>query len=92
MSKAADDEFVDCGTKVGIEIWRIEELRPVPWPIELYGKFCSGDSYILLHVCIIYCDLAINFCLLNCIQTEEVRGKLQYHIHFWLGTGSTIVR
>jgi hypothetical protein len=48
---------VDAGTKPGIEVWRIEELRPVPWPEELYGKFCSGDSYIILHVSTLVCSV-----------------------------------
>lgn len=34
----------------GLEIWRIENFRPVPVPKTLLGKFFSGDSYIILKV------------------------------------------
>lgn len=36
------------GTK-GLEIWRIEKFHVVAWPKENYGKFYSGDSYIILY-------------------------------------------
>ncbi|KAG8484987.1 hypothetical protein CXB51_021234 [Gossypium anomalum] len=32
----------------GIEIWRIENFRPVPVPKSSYGKFFTGDSYVIL--------------------------------------------
>jgi len=37
------------GTKVGLEIWRIEQFKVVSWPIEEFGKFFEGDSYIVLN-------------------------------------------
>ncbi|GFY80564.1 villin 3 [Actinidia rufa] len=33
----------------GTEIWRIENFQPVPLPKSEYGKFYSGDSYIVLQ-------------------------------------------
>ncbi|ORX61228.1 actin depolymerizing protein [Piromyces finnis] len=36
--------------EIGLKIWRIEKLKVVPWPKELYGRFYSGDSYIVLNV------------------------------------------
>ncbi|OUM59153.1 hypothetical protein PIROE2DRAFT_47312 [Piromyces sp. E2] len=33
----------------GLSIWRIEKFKVVPWPKEDYGKFYSGDSYIVLN-------------------------------------------
>lgn len=35
-----------CGTKEGIEIWRIENFKVVPWDTKRYGEFYAGDSYI----------------------------------------------
>lgn len=37
------------GEKVGIEIWRINKFKIEKWPKEDYGKFFSGDSYIILN-------------------------------------------
>jgi len=37
------------GTKVGIQIWRIEKFKVVTWPKDLYGSFYSGDSYLVLN-------------------------------------------
>jgi gelsolin len=50
--KAAADtaeEWKGCGRKVGLEIWRIEKLKVIPWPKDQYGSFFDGDSYIVLH-------------------------------------------
>lgn len=37
------------GQKVGIEIWRINQFKVERWPKDDYGKFFSGDSYIILN-------------------------------------------
>jgi hypothetical protein len=50
-------DWVGAGTKVGIEIWRVENTRHENgspnfginrWPVENYGEFFRGDSYIVL--------------------------------------------
>ncbi|KAK3931726.1 Gelsolin [Frankliniella fusca] len=41
--------FGNAGKKAGLEIWRVENFAPVPYPKNDYGKFYSGDSYILLN-------------------------------------------
>ncbi|KAJ1532265.1 hypothetical protein ONE63_000881 [Megalurothrips usitatus] len=41
--------FGDAGKKAGLEIWRIENFAPVPYPKNDHGKFYSGDSYIVLQ-------------------------------------------
>jgi hypothetical protein len=33
-----------------MEIWRIENFKPVAAPTSSYGKFYMGDSYIILKV------------------------------------------
>uniref|UniRef100_A0A0P4VVN5 Putative actin regulatory gelsolin/villin family n=3 Tax=Rhodnius TaxID=13248 RepID=A0A0P4VVN5_9HEMI len=40
--------FRGAGQSSGVEVWRIENLEPVPLPKSDYGKFHEGDSYILL--------------------------------------------
>jgi len=37
------------GQKVGLEIWRINKFKVEKWPKEDYGKFFSGDSYIVMN-------------------------------------------
>ena len=39
----------NAGKEVGIMIWRIEKFKVIHWPKEEYGKFFSGDSYIILN-------------------------------------------
>ncbi|KAJ9162804.1 hypothetical protein P3X46_022548 [Hevea brasiliensis] len=43
-----DSAFQGAGQKAGLEIWRIENFRPVPVPKSSYGKFFMGDSYVVL--------------------------------------------
>ncbi|KAF9616275.1 hypothetical protein IFM89_029051, partial [Coptis chinensis] len=43
-----DEAFQGAGQKAGIEIWRIENFRPVPVPKSSHGKFFTGDSYVIL--------------------------------------------
>eukprot|EP00003_Mantamonas_plastica_P001333 TRINITY_DN1095_c0_g5_i1.p1 TRINITY_DN1095_c0_g5~~TRINITY_DN1095_c0_g5_i1.p1 ORF type:complete len:833 (-),score=276.14 TRINITY_DN1095_c0_g5_i1:45-2471(-) len=45
----SDPAFNGSGETPGIEIWRIENMAPVAMPKETYGKFCVGDSYLVLH-------------------------------------------
>ncbi|URE45109.1 Villin headpiece domain [Musa troglodytarum] len=49
-TKYVDPAFQGVGQKVGTEIWRIENFQPVPLPKSDYGKFYSGDTYIILQV------------------------------------------
>ncbi|CAA3016810.1 villin-3-like [Olea europaea subsp. europaea] len=48
-AKALEPAFQGAGQRVGTEIWRVENFQPVPLPKSDYGKFYSGDSYIVLR-------------------------------------------
>ncbi|KAM7524502.1 hypothetical protein LguiA_014404 [Lonicera macranthoides] len=48
-AKALEPAFQGAGQRVGTEIWRIENFQPVPLPKSDYGRFYSGDSYIILQ-------------------------------------------
>ncbi|KAK1420719.1 hypothetical protein QVD17_22543 [Tagetes erecta] len=48
-AKTLEPAFQGAGQRVGTEIWRIENFQPVPLPKSDYGKFYSGDSYIVLQ-------------------------------------------
>ncbi|KAL1569389.1 Villin-3 [Salvia divinorum] len=48
-AKSLEPAFQGVGQKAGLEIWRIENFQPVPLPKPDYGKFYSGDSYIILQ-------------------------------------------
>ncbi|CAO1422019.1 unnamed protein product, partial [Diamesa serratosioi] len=41
--------FAAAGRVKGLEIWRIENFEPIPYPKSDYGKFYTGDSYIVLN-------------------------------------------
>lgn len=47
--KNLDPAFQGVGQKAGLDIWRIEKFQPVPIPKSDYGKFYSGDSYVVLQ-------------------------------------------
>ncbi|KAH8358611.1 hypothetical protein KR093_001252, partial [Drosophila rubida] len=41
--------FANAGRTAGLEIWRIENFEPVPYPKNNFGKFFTGDSFIILN-------------------------------------------
>ncbi|XP_024360709.1 villin-2 isoform X1 [Physcomitrium patens] len=47
--KNVDPAFHGVGQKAGMDIWRMENFKPVLLPKESHGKFYSGDSYIVLR-------------------------------------------
>ncbi|KAI3802222.1 hypothetical protein L1987_30352 [Smallanthus sonchifolius] len=44
-AKALEPAFQGVGSRPGLEIWRIENFKPVPLPKSDYSRFYSGDSY-----------------------------------------------
>jgi len=70
--------WADAGKKPGVQIWRIEKFQVVPKTAASdFGKFYSGDSYIVL----------------NTYRATDIEGKLTdkllYNVHFWLGSKSS---
>lgn len=47
--KDLDPAFQGVGNKAGLEIWRIEKSHSVAIPRSQYGKFCSGQAYVILQ-------------------------------------------
>ena len=43
-----EEAWKGVGQKPGVEVWRIEKFKVVPWPKDEYGSFYTGDSYIVL--------------------------------------------
>jgi len=82
---ASEKEFVGAGSKVGLEIWRVENKRTKAdtpdfgvkrWPKEDYGNFFSGDSYLVLNTYKVKVD-------------GKETDKLGWDVHFWLGKESS---
>ncbi|XP_076468711.1 gelsolin-like protein 2 [Babylonia areolata] len=48
-SASHEEAWKGVGKKVGLQIWRIVKFQVKDWPKEDYGKFYSGDSYIILN-------------------------------------------
>jgi len=50
---AAEVNWAGAGSKPGIEIWRVENKKGkfgvAKYPVEQYGTFYDGDSFIVLH-------------------------------------------
>ncbi|KNE60666.1 hypothetical protein AMAG_06037 [Allomyces macrogynus ATCC 38327] len=61
------------GHAEGVEVWRIEQFKVVPWPKEQYGQFTSGDAFIVLKT----------------YRANPDSEKLSYNLHFWIGKDAT---
>lgn len=73
MTGGVDIAFKNAGKKIGIEIWRIEKLKPIQITDKTkFGSFHSGDSYIVLHT-----------------KQGKTGGSYEWDIYFWLGKDSS---
>ncbi|KAG8660147.1 hypothetical protein MANES_02G120200v8 [Manihot esculenta] len=79
VSKDIDSAFDGAGAKPGLEIWCVENLRLVPLPTSLHGRFYSGSAYIVLNVesalasdKALELDAALGSCT---VQYREVQGQ-----------------
>jgi len=48
-SAMGEPAWKGAGEKVGLQVWRVVQFKITHWPKEDYGKFYSGDSYIILN-------------------------------------------
>ncbi|XP_025420933.1 gelsolin-like [Sipha flava] len=65
--------FESAGKSAGLKIWRIENFEPVPYPVKDYGKFYTGDSYIVL----------------NSKEDKSKNKKFTSDIYYWSGSSSS---
>ena len=78
IKKASADgepQWGGAGVAAGVQVWRIESFKVVPWPRSKYGRFHTGDSYIVLHT---YAP-----------EPQKNPRKLAWQIHFWIGKESS---
>lgn len=68
--------YESCGQDWGTEIWRIENFELVEVPKQFYGKFYTGDSYVILH---------------TYEKINEATGECEkaQNLHFWIGDESS---
>ncbi|CAG8513826.1 5222_t:CDS:10 [Paraglomus brasilianum] len=67
------DPNLGIGNVEGLWVWRVEKFEIKPWPRDKYGRFYSGDSYIILHT----------------YKKDPNNEALSHDIHFWLGLDSS---
>lgn len=48
-SASTEQAWKGAGAAPGLQIWRIVQFKVKSWPKKDYGKFFSGDSYIILN-------------------------------------------
>ncbi|XP_057368031.1 advillin-like [Daphnia carinata] len=65
-------------------IWRVEDMKLVLLPKESYGKFHSGDSYLIYSA-----FESGQPCGTLLQQIKGQSNKLERYIHFWLGNETT---
>ena len=70
---ANEPQWVNVGKSPGLNVWRIEKFIVKPWPKSKYGKFHTGDSYVIL----------------NTYKPDPSKPKLAYDIHIWIGSKSS---
>lgn len=68
-----EPQWTNVGKTVELRIWRIEQFIVKPWPKGKYGKFHTGDSYVIL----------------NTYKPIPSNPKLAYDIHIWIGDESS---
>jgi len=49
-SAETETQWHGTGKSVELRVWRINHFKVEKWPMHEYGKFYTGDSYIVLNV------------------------------------------
>ena len=70
---AHEPQWEHVGHAAGTYIWRIEQFIVKPWPRGQYGKFHTGDSYVILHT----------------YAPDPSQSTLHHDIHIWIGHESS---
>uniref|UniRef100_A0A7R9VD60 Gelsolin-like domain-containing protein n=1 Tax=Pseudictyota dubia TaxID=2749911 RepID=A0A7R9VD60_9STRA len=76
IKKAAaenEPQWNHVGEAVELRVWRIEQFIVKAWPKSKYGKFHTGDSYVIL----------------NTYQPDPSKPKLAFDVHIWIGDESS---
>eukprot|EP00568_Trieres_chinensis_P017946 CAMPEP_0183322092 /NCGR_PEP_ID=MMETSP0160_2-20130417/70705_1 /TAXON_ID=2839 ORGANISM="Odontella Sinensis, Strain Grunow 1884" /NCGR_SAMPLE_ID=MMETSP0160_2 /ASSEMBLY_ACC=CAM_ASM_000250 /LENGTH=400 /DNA_ID=CAMNT_0025489181 /DNA_START=218 /DNA_END=1420 /DNA_ORIENTATION=+ len=68
-----EPQWTNVGQSVELRVWRIEKFIVKPWPKSKYGKFHTGDSYVIL----------------NTFKPDPTKPKLSFDVHIWIGDEST---
>ncbi|XP_021720685.1 villin-1-like isoform X1 [Chenopodium quinoa] len=53
FAKDVDVAFQGAGTKIGLEVWCVENLNLVPVPKSSHGNFFSGSAYLILNTIVL---------------------------------------
>ena len=69
----SEPQWTGAGVSIGLQVWRVEKFKVVPWPKSKYGDFHVGDSYIVL----------------NTYKPKPDSPSLAWNVHFWIGSEST---
>ncbi|XP_014251721.1 villin-1-like [Cimex lectularius] len=72
-----------CKASWAFLIWRVENLQLVSIPREQYGTFYDGDSYVVYAASEYGKHVGPN------TKNKEIHGKMEMHIHFWLGQNTS---
>mmetsp|Transcript_33794 Transcript_33794/g.95643 ORF Transcript_33794/g.95643 Transcript_33794/m.95643 type:complete len:401 (+) Transcript_33794:208-1410(+) len=88
IKKAAaegEPQWEGVGRVPGLQVWRIEQFRVVPWARSKYGQFHEGDSYVVLHT---FKKPTTKLEGLPAASQASDQA-LGWAIHFWIGMHST---
>ena len=87
-----EDAWQSIGNAPGVQVWRIEQFKIVPWPEKDHGCFYQGDSYIVLNSYLIedrlYRDLYI---WIGAESSQDEYGTAAYKASVVVKQGRVVV-